>query len=281
MENIRRGAGSDASPEELLNILWDFEEKKVPEIRHQLIRGSLTLDNLNTFIEHRNPFEAHPVSLRTARKVLGTENVLNPRQVAEAINPYRAKANLPLLVPPASAPIRYTEQSLREHKALDEREFGKDNGPLLAYSYELSLRELRRIFGTGPNDFYPTTWDQKPKEDSWAEQPGQPGWYLISLQGRFGLTNWADQDTKIAQLGPYERAHEITVTNIAFALFLLQGKRVPDNFWHWGHFLDSDGCRVYVRYVRFYNDGFYVGRCHPRWNDSGDVRVLVARKRDS
>ena len=278
MENIRRGAGSDASPEERFVDLAHFAEKQSPEIIRQLLRGTLSCADIQALIEHRNPFELHPVSLRSAIKLLGAENVVTPKQAADAINPHRANANLPPLVPQAPVPTRYTTQSLLEHKALDEQEFGKDNGPLLAYSYELSLRELRRTFGTGPNGFDPTTWDQDPKEDYWAEQPGRPGWYLISMQGRFETTNWADQETKIAHLGPYERAHEVTVANIAFALFLLQGKRMPNNFWHWGNSLDRIGYRVSVGFDR---DGFHVGGYPPGWGDGGTLRVLVVRKFDS
>ncbi|KKU86186.1 MAG: hypothetical protein A2667_00890 [Candidatus Wildermuthbacteria bacterium RIFCSPHIGHO2_01_FULL_47_27] len=231
------------------------------------------------FLENPSKYAQGAVTVARAIRILGARNVLTPEQATDAINLYGAKANLPLLAPPASVPIGYTEQSLREHKALDEQEFGKGNGPLLAYSCELSLRELRRRFGIGPSGFYPTAWDQDPKEDYWAEQPGQPGWYLISMQGRFGATNWADQETKIARLGPYERLHERTLANIALPLLHLQGKRVPDYFWHWGDVSSApDGCRAYVR---FYNGGFHVGHCPLGVDDDDSVRILVARKFDS
>lgn len=239
--------------------------------------GTIDGEGFGYFLENPGKFAQGTITVARAIRILGARNVLTPTQAANAINSYRAKANLPLLISLTSAPIRYTENSLREHKALDQQEFGKNAVPLLAYSYGLSLRDLRHTFGTGPNGFYPATWDQESKENDWAERPGQPGWYLISLQGRFSRTNWADQETKIAQLGPYERNHEVTVANIAFALFLLQGKRVPDNFWHWGHSLVSDGYRVLVR---FYHDGFGVDDYHPGWLDYVGMRVLVARKFD-
>ena len=176
---------------------------------------------------------------------------------------------------PEDTPIRWGEEVLREHAEANRRG-GTDWR--LAYVFGTSLRESCEKFGTDRNRqpcFYDgSTWWFKSAEDRWAKFRPEGRYYLVDLIGRFGLTDWSQQEEEITKLGPrFRRCHEAVVTEAAFSIFKTTGERMLETWWHWGQSLDSLGGRVGVG--GFGPGGWFVGGSRPVWDWSGRLRACL------
>lgn len=200
---------------------------------------------------------------KTAIAILGAAKVLTRGQ---------AKGEVEL-------PIRYSEDTLRAC-AKENAEQGTDWR--LVYLRGNSLRQERERVGTNHKRqpcFYDNTWWLGDKEDDWATERFESGYYLIDFRGRFGRTSWQNQEESIQALGPeFIRAHEAMVTEASLRIFEAIGERLLPNWYHWGRFLDSYGCRVSVG--SFGSGGWVVGSYfyHPGWDDYDYLRVCLSRK---
>jgi hypothetical protein len=210
-------------------------------------------------------------SIVRAIKILGQRRVFNPEQVAKAFNPFRKQADLAELVPPQEMAIPYSDEVLKKHA---------DGKWLLIYSYGLLLREQRQMFGTDKNQqpcFCSNDWWLKSKEDNWATKSVKPGWYLVSLEGRFSNQNWPSQEESIRKFGTdYERVDEHLMGEVCFSAFLINKERPLENFYHWGKSLISNGGRIAVGI--FGRGGLRVDLCPPDWSGSLILRVCPLRK---
>ena len=245
-------------PEELAKIRMDDSLlKKVAEL----------LKSGKPAFERRKPFVR-------ALKILGERRVFTPERVAEALNPLRKRAGLQPLVPPQGVAIPYSDEVLKKHV---------DGRWLLIYSYGLSLREQRQMVGTDTNQqpcFYKEwDWFLKSAEDHWAGKGVKPGWYLVSLEGRYGSQAWQSQEESIQKEfgSDYERADEHLMGEVCLSAYLINnGERPLKDFYHWGKALGSGGYRVHVG--SFAPDGLGVGRCPPGVDDTPLLRVCLLRK---
>lgn len=233
--------------------------------------GTINAKNFGGFLENPRRFEKSAAAPVRAMKILGSHRVFTPERVAEALNPLRKRAGLPELVPPQGVAVPYSDEVLKAHAG------GKW---LLVYSYGLSLREQRQMVGVDPNQqpcFHKdSTWWLNAKEDGWATKGVNPGWYLVSTEGRFGGQTWNQQEQSIREFGEsYERADEYLMGEACLSAYLINnGERLLENFYHWGKSLGSFGYRVGVGY--FGRCGLYVGL----WVDYSDdsLRVCLFRK---
>lgn len=200
--------------------------------------------------------------------------ILGDRRVITA-----AQANAAWNQPPSTNfQIRYSDEVLREaaeSNARGETDFR------LAYINAISLREMQLIVGTStkrqPCFYKGSTWWLEDREDKWAMERPEAGYYLVDFKGRFARISWHSQEKEIARLGDsYERAHEAVVAEAIISIFQIHQERLLENWWHWGRSLDSDGDRVCVG--RFGHSGFYVDDDHPDYGRGDVLQVCVARK---
>lgn len=173
-----------------------------------------------------------PITERSAFKILGPERCFTADRVAEVFNPYRQF--LKPLDSPSQLLVPYTGKTLR-HRAVG-------GGWLLMYSYGLSLRELYLMFGDENSDDQPKfcpccdkSWWLQDKR-GWADQRGQPGYYLLDLQSRFRGFPYDEQNLKIWRDSglAYERAPINLLAEAYFAACLLNDEERFDDF-HWGN----------------------------------------------
>lgn len=227
--------------------------------------GTVGHEEMGHFLVNPKKFSSGGVSLVRAVNILGNRKVLTAEQAAKARN---QKA-------PENASIRYSEAVLREC-AEQNRTAGTDWR--LVYVFGLSLREQRKQVGTGLNGFYNTDWWLEKKEDGWSTEEPHASYYLIDFNGRWGMTNWANQEAEIQKLGlNFERAHEAVVSEAILSIFQNTGERLLENWYHWGRSLTSYGYRVYVGC--FGRDGLRVlGFCGPGWVGDDCLRVCLVRK---
>ncbi|TSC90308.1 MAG: hypothetical protein G01um10142_429, partial [Parcubacteria group bacterium Gr01-1014_2] len=140
----------------------------------------------------------------------------------------------------AELPIRYSEDTLRAC-AKENVEQGTDWR--LVYLRGNSLRQERERVGINRKRqpcFHNNDWWLSEKEDNWATEKFEAGYYLIDFNGRFGRTSWQNQENVIVQLGPeFERAHEAMVTEAALRIFEATGERLLETWYYWGRSLDS------------------------------------------
>lgn len=174
-------------------------------------------------------------------------------------------------------PIRYSEDTLRAC-AKENVEQGCDWR--LVYLQGNSLwQELERV-GTNRKRqpcFYENSWWLGVKDNHWATEGFEPGYYLIDFNGRFDRTSWSNQENAIAKLGfEFERAHEAIVTEAAFRIFEATGERLLSNWYHWGRSLVSNGDRVYVGH--FDSEGWFVDNYLPECGGYDGLRVCLLRK---
>lgn len=262
-----------------LTLDWDKYRHIMYELHGQIGRGVLTLDHLQAVVEHRNPFEERggeefvrevivfilfSEAEKAAILILGAGKVLIQAQ---------AKGQ-------QEFPIRYSEDTLRAC-ARENLEGGCDWR--LVYLRGNSLREEQERVGTNrkrqPCFDKGYTWWLDLKEDSWATEKFEPGYYLIDFNGRFGRTSWSNQEKAIQELGPESiRAHEAMVTEAALRIFEATGERLLPNWYHWGRSLGSHGGRVGVGC--FDSRGWRVNDYHPDWGDGATdyLRVCLLRK---
>lgn len=230
--------------------------------------GTVGFEEMRGFLANPKKFSSGGVSLVRAVNILGDHKVLTAEQAAKARN---QKV-------PESAPIRYSEAVLREC-AEQNRTAGTDWR--LAYVFGLSLRELRAQAGTDldhqPCVYKDLTWWLEKKEDGWATEKPESGYYLIDFNGRWGRTDWSNQEAEIKKLGSdYERTHEAVIAEAIFSIFQTTGERLLENWHHWGRNLDSYGYRVGVGLFDRFGLGVYDHG--PDWDDDGGLCACVSRK---
>ena len=151
---------------------------------------------------------------------------------------------------------------------------------ILVYASALSFREQHSILGTDnrrkPNYYSGADWFLKPNYKEVGDSKPDAGYYLLDMTPRWNLTNWQGQGDNITALGEdYERADERVFSQAVLAHQKATGNRLFDNQYHWGHILDSHGCRVCVGLAM---GGLGVGHVGPSYSGDGDLFVCVARK---
>ncbi len=208
---------------------------------------------------------------------------LSANKVAEAFNPYRKRAGLPLLVPPESTDVNAPFDSGDSHA---------DETRLSVYSFGIPIRELKDMFGYDPHNRPRFVADPgeawlQPMENWTAVSDVKPGYYLLSVRGRFGNLDWQAQEQEINRSfgSRWRRASEHLVAESFFACCLhndwgtsIDGFLWPekDYFLHWGKATDSRGGRVWVGISRA---GVQVGSTHPG-ERSSLLRVSLVRPVD-
>jgi len=210
-----------------------------------------------------------------ALAILGESRFLSAGRVIPAWNraiQEKRTAELPLLEAPGSTVIRYSEQTLREA--------AQDVAWHLVWNPGLSLRNNRAIFGVNteqqPCHYKDNTWWLGPKEDGWATEKGETGYYLLRMEGLFAGQTWDDQEAEISRMGmEFYRSPSRLITNACFSIFLLTGRRPLETYYHWGPEAVSGG-RL-VRVGSFGCGGFFVYDWL-RVGRSGRIRVCLARK---
>lgn len=235
--------------------------------------GTIGFYEMQSFLENPKRFAKNGNSITIVRaiSILGADHVITPEQVGKAHN----------IFTPANVVIPFSQKELE-----DVAEANK-NGTAsfyLVYCLGNSLKKQREIHGVDKNKqpcFSRNDWWLKDKESFWADQQGEAGYYLLDFgpkeRGSFGSTSWANQEEKISSEFPgCERADERIVSEAVFSILIVHGKRLMENWYHWGKFSDSVGCRVYVG-IRA-SDGWFVVFCDPGWGDRGFLRVVLARK---
>ncbi|MDO8581438.1 MAG: hypothetical protein Q7S16_01055 [bacterium] len=219
--------------------------------------------------ETGGPSSARMVSLKIARKILGSNRVYAGARVAK-------KWNVEL---GDDLPIRFTEADL-QNAALDNAS-GKADFRLVRVLGRWSMRELHARFGIDPKKqpcfFKDSKWWLGSSEDKWANRKPTPGYYLFDFAGKWGSTSWDVQDVHIQASGSdFERADEVALVEAVLTIFQLTQERLLENWYHWGPTLASDGLRVCVG--DFDDDGLHVDWHHPGYDDSGFLRVVRSRK---
>lgn len=229
--------------------------------------GTINGEIFDGFLESPRKFARDRVTLARVVNIFGAGKVLTAEQASRAWN---------MPVPPSTR-IRYTEARLRQC-AEENRTRGTDWR--LAYATGFSLREQREKVGADKACqpcYYANTWWLDSKEDEWANEKPEAGYYLIDFNGRWGSTSWQKQGEEITKLGPeFERAHEAVVSEFALSFFKVTGERLLETWWHWGRALSSGGYRVVVGH--FDADGGDVYHCHPVWDDFSNLRVCLSLK---
>ena len=227
--------------------------------------------NMSTSRDRKN----RQASLTSARRILFYTNVYLPEQICP-------KWNLSEI----SLPIRYREQTLRE--AAESNKKGETDFHLVYFPGEMSLFRQREIRGTDSakppyfnsgNNWWLANEEKACREkqiEYWPKISSPAGFYLLDLKYRFANLNWQAQEDEIAKLGAqYERAPEDVFLFAAQSIYMLTGKNVTGDWWHWGKTLDSGGDRgcVYL-----YGGGLAgVSRSHPGYSHGG-LRVSLSRK---
>jgi len=248
---------------------------QLKDLFRMMCDGTVDGNNFGGFLKDPHRFTPNQGSVVRALKILGERRVFTPEKMAEVWNPLRKQAGLAPLVIPKSVSIP-SEDVLREVR-------GKGGDWVLAYSDGLSLREQRQTVGIKAghqpcfNASY-SLWLEK-KENVWAIKGVQPGYYLVDLQGRFGLQTWQGQEESIQKkLGSvYERTDEHLISEIILSACLINGERLLENFFHWGTLASgSYDYRVVVGLFDLY--GLRVDGYHLDTSNYTNLRACVSRK---
>jgi len=223
-------------------------------------------DILQNFLEKGE----RTVTLALANNILGMNKVISNWQAART-------AWLIEKIPDCD--IYYHEETLRQ--CAEENAQGKADWRLV-YCHGLSLREQREKRGTDRNKQpcfnKESNWWLESKEDGWATYKPQAGYYLINFRDQFGSLNWNQQEQEISKLGKeYERCHEAIFSEAIFTIFMVNGERIAEDWYHWGVSLVSSGGRVRIGYFRAY--GLGVDRGWYGYSYLG-LRVALVRKFD-
>lgn len=246
---------------------------QLKDLFRMIADGTVSSHNLGGFLNNPHRFTPNQGSVVRALKVFGERRVFTPEKVAEVWNPLRKLAGLaPLVIPKGVAvpPEDVLQEVLK-----------KGGDWVLAYSYGPSFREQRQAVGSNINQqpCFNTSyrWWLKRREDGWAVRGVQPGYYLVDLQGRFGLQSWQGQEESIQkELGlDYERTDEHLIGEVALTTYLINCERPLENFSHWGT-LSSYECRVFVGL--FDRGGLRIGSYYPGLSDCTNLQVCVSRK---
>jgi hypothetical protein len=212
-----------------------------------------------------------------ARVLEGRPAILfHPATVAEAFNPFRTTAGLPLLHAPTDSP-NWPPRDVPD-------------GWLCLYSFGLSIYELRQMFGcadTRPPRFQGGIWDWwlQPKEATWVKRQGESGYRLLSLDGLYGYSTWREQEQKIASQGDpaVSRASERLLCEAYFASWLVNGwTRSSDGiFWpwckyfrHWGKSIGANGERVWTALSY---EGIEIGSAAENCSTDPFLRTAICR----
>lgn len=235
--------------------------------------GTIGFYEMQSFLENPKRFAKNGNSITIVRaiSILGADHVITSEQAGKAHN----------ISTPANVVIPFSQKELE-----DVAEANK-NGTAsfyLVYCLGNSLKKQRSIHGIDKSKqpcFYNNDWWLKDKESFWADQQTQAGYYLLDFgpkeQGRCGATSWQNQEEKISREFPEcERADERIVSEAVFSILIIHGKRLMENWYHWGKFSASGGRRVCVGIL--VSDGWRVGSCYPFWVDADSLRVVLARK---
>lgn len=244
----------------------------IRQIIRMVEEGNRTKDQLQAFVEGRNPFEnRRTLSITDAMAILGSKKVITAVQAHQTFR-------ITLSLPHNPVWTRYTEQTLRECAVLNKS--GQSDWRLV-YGLPLSLREQRKIIGTDTNIkpcFYSNDWWMDEKEDTWAKSTPTAGYYLIDFKGRFNNNTWLGQENQIAQLGDaFERTDERVFTQALIALNKILDPRLYAETNHWGRIEDSVGHRITVGNVYPGCFGFFS---EPVLNYTDRMFVCVSRKFD-
>ncbi|HTX86849.1 MAG TPA: hypothetical protein VMC41_02160 [Candidatus Nanoarchaeia archaeon] len=147
-------------------------------------------------------------------------------------------------------------------------------------------REIRGLNSSKPpyfssgNDWWLANEEKACQEKGmayWPKISSPAGFYLLDLKPRFPAINgWQAQEDEVAKLGgKYERAPEDVFLFAIQSIYMLTGKNVTSDWWHWGKTVDSDGHCVNVH---LYGGGeAHVNGNRPDRSD-GALRVSVSRK---
>lgn len=266
---------------------WLEKRRKVfGELDRQLVVGlrepgkGLSLDDLQSITEHRNPFGEKAAKatvpsgfcdIQGIAKILGRTRVVTARQSAK-VRRLPVPKGVNFFVPRGVVLQMASENAAGTHSWH------------LGYYHGASIEKERESFGTTASDTRPCFWPSglNPAGTTWGkEAPATPGYHFLDYgpgdQGRFSSTSWAGQTEKIASLGSgMKRADERVVVSITNDLLLVHAVRLMAGWVHWGSSQASDGDRLYVgRFARY---GWFVNDFHPDWNDLDSFRVVVSRE---
>ncbi len=235
--------------------------------------GTIGFHEMQSFLENPKRFlkDENSVTLVRAIKILGADHVITLKQAAYAHHMHA----LP------NVAIPFSEEELRSAAKTNKE---RTTSFHLVYCFGNSLRKQREIHGIDKSKqphFYNNDWWLKDKENFWADQNTNSGWYLLDFgqeeEGRFSSTSWQNQEEEIGRGFPKcERADERIVSEAAFSILIIHGKRLMENWYHWGKLSDSVGYRVFVG--RFASVGWYVGGCGPAYDGRVYLRVVLAWK---
>jgi len=254
-------------------------------IDEQLLLGletpgqGLTLDDLQTVVEHRYPvtkLPELPMSLRGGKKILGSRRVIGANLSIRVWS----KSGVSCGFSQDALAIRYKAETLIESARQNQEE--GTNWRLMFVS-GLSLRQQRQIRGTDrekqPCFWKESTWWLNGKEDFWAASANQPGYYLIDFKGRWGGLTWDAQEVELAKLGSqFERVNPHVFGEAILTNFLVNNQeRLAENWYHWSGVADSCGIFVYVGDL---DVGALFVFGSGRGNYSSDLRVCLFRKFD-
>lgn len=215
------------------------------------------------------------LTLARAISILGSDKVIQPSICAK----WGLQINLP---------IRYREQTLREveesnkNGETDFRPIFFPGGMPLIRQREIRGQDSKKppYFSSG-NDWWLANEEEacyKKDMAYWPKSSSPTGFYLIDFKPRFAKMNWQAQESGIVKSGEqYERAPEDVFLFAVQSIYMLTGKNVTSDWWHWGKTVISDGSRVRVGLC---DDGeALVGSGRPdSWN--GALRVSLFRKFD-
>lgn len=228
--------------------------------------GTIGSENFGNFLENPHKFTSLSVTIVRALNILGAGKVVTAEQSGKTWG-YEA---------PANAPIRYSEEVLRQC-AQSNKEAGTDFR--LVYLTGLSLRELLQKIGTDKKSqpcVFHSDWWLRSEQDGWANEKPEAGYYLIDFNGRFAKTSWYNQEKEIAKFENYYRAHEAKVAEAIVMIFKVTGERPLEGWYHWGHSLTAEGYRVCVGV--FDADGVDITAHAPPHDNNPYMRVCLLRK---
>jgi hypothetical protein len=189
-------------------------------------------------------------------------------------------------LPEMTLPIRYREQTLRE--AVESNKKGETDFHLVFFPGDMSLFRQREIRGTDSakppyfnsgNNWWLAVEEKKCQEKGipyWAKMSPAAGFYLVDFKPRFAGMNWQKQEDEIAKLGSqYERTNEAVFLFAVQSIYMLTGKNVTSNWWHWGKTIDSDSYSVGVDLC---DDGKASVNSDRLRDSGGSLRVSLSRK---
>ena len=218
-------------------------------------------------------------SLEEARKFLGKGKVLRAKNTARAWGGSKFK----------DCPTGYLAETLElcaEENAAGKADwrltFHLGQSPAAMYSARghdekrqpcFHLRPSMEKFGYRPFHIL----DSNMREDrAWIAEVGESRYWLTDFTPRFPKMRWEEQERCICALGPsFKRTHEAVFIEAAMSIFMLTGKRLAEDWFHWGI---STHHGYHLMVGRFSSAGLMV---EIGWPGHWGLHTVVSRMHDA